>query len=168
MHTQSATPGEVCNVEQWSTQEVVDWLFSLSDGPLSQYAMLFEQQHISGRNLLGLTGEDLLELGMVSLGHRKLLLEEVEKLRRDNHRLLHFPPLQQQQQTKVRGRGDSSRGHLLLHMHTYTQTYACMQTHIQGVARAVPLQPIVENITVIFGSLCRQGSTPQVSAIESR
>ena len=91
-------------MDQWSVQEVVDWLFSLPDGPLAQYAMLFEQQHITGHNLLSLTGEDLLELGVVSMGHRKLLLEEVEKLRRDNHRLLHFPPLQQQQ-AKVRGRG---------------------------------------------------------------
>ena len=84
-------------VEQWTEQEVVDWLFSMDSTELAQYATLFEYHHINGRSLFLLRAEDLLQMGIHSLGHQKELLEEVEQLRRTNHRLLHFPPLQHQQ-----------------------------------------------------------------------
>ena len=99
---QSSTPGESHDVERWSEQEVVNWLFSLQGGVLSQYAGLFEQHHITGRNLFQLTPDDLLQMGVHSLGHRKQLMEQMDLLRQHNHRLLHFPPLQHQP-TKVRG-----------------------------------------------------------------
>lgn len=99
--SQSAAAGESHDVERWSEQEVVNWLFSLQGGVLSQHAVLFEQHHICGRNLFQLTQDDLLQMGVHSLGHRKQLTEEIEKLRHQNYRLLHFPPLQHQP-TKVR------------------------------------------------------------------
>lgn len=91
-------------MEQWTEQQVVEWLFSLQGGQLSQYAVLLERHHITGSTLFLLTADDLLQMGVHSLGHRKQLMEEVEKLHHDNHRLLHFPPLQHQQPAKVRGR----------------------------------------------------------------
>ena len=77
-------------------------------GQLAQYASLFERHHISGRSLFVLTSEDLLDMGIFSTGHRKELLAEVEMLRRANHRLLHFPPLQLQvreERSWCKGRG---------------------------------------------------------------
>ena len=81
-------------MEQWTEQDVLDWLFTLQDGQLAEYAMLFERHHINGRSLFLLKEEDLLQIGLLSLGHRKQLMEELDKLKHDSHRLLHFPPLQ--------------------------------------------------------------------------
>jgi len=101
---------------------VLDWLFTLTrpgargggsaggmardeadgSGSLAQYATMFERHHISGKSLFLLTSDDLLQMGVLSTGHRKELLEELESLKKNNYRLLHFPPLQQQQ---VRGGG---------------------------------------------------------------
>ncbi len=90
---------------------MLQWLFSLTqpgshaggvakedtDGPgyLGQYATLFERHHISGKSLFLLTSDDLLQMGVLSTGHRKELMEELDSLKRNNFRLLHFPPLQQ-------------------------------------------------------------------------
>lgn len=89
------------DVEQWTEQDVIDWLFSLQGGQLTEYATLFQSHHITGHYLFVLTSDDLLEMGVLSLGHRKQLLEQVEILRQDYHRLKHFPPLQHL--PKVRG-----------------------------------------------------------------
>ena len=118
------------DAEQWSEQEVVDWLFTLTrpgsrgggvtggvtwkdtDGPgyLAQYATLFERHHITGKSLFLLTSDDLMQMGVLSTGHRKELLEELENMRRNNYRLLHFPPLQQQvREKREAGHGEKGR-----------------------------------------------------------
>ena len=74
----------------------VDWEESDGAGYLAQYATLFERHHITGKTLFLLTFDDLLQMGVLSTGHRKELLEELENLKRNNYRLLHFPPLLQQ------------------------------------------------------------------------
>ncbi len=105
---QQSTQGEAHDVDQWTEQEVIDWLFSLHGGQLTEYAMLFQLHHITGRALFLLSGEDLLQMGVLSLGHRKRLLEEIEVLHRDNHRLIHFPPLQHQHKVRGHIRGQRS------------------------------------------------------------
>ena len=42
---QNAT-GELHDVEHWSEQEVIDWLFSLRDGQLAEYAILFHDSYL--------------------------------------------------------------------------------------------------------------------------
>ena len=102
--------------------EVADWFYSLGDSgssDLAVYAELFVKNNITGRRLFLLTGDDLLQIGVLSVGHRREIMvrefkmslehdgllsppppplslslqEEIEKLRQENHRLLHFPPL---------------------------------------------------------------------------
>ncbi len=41
---------------------------------LNEYADLFVKNNISGRRLFLLTGDDLLQIGILSVGHRKELL----------------------------------------------------------------------------------------------
>jgi len=47
---------------------------------LAQYAELFRSNDIDGELLHQLTGDDLKEIGVTSLGHRKRLLEAVAAL----------------------------------------------------------------------------------------
>ena len=56
---------------------VGDWLQGLG---LVQYADLFRANDIDGDLLAGLTGDDLKDIGIVSLGHRKKLLEAIAAL----------------------------------------------------------------------------------------
>src|SRR5690242_17180518 len=58
--------------------DVRGWLENLG---LGQYAEAFIANHIDGRVLRHLTMEDLRELGVSALGHRKRLLEAVGGLR---------------------------------------------------------------------------------------
>lgn len=85
------------NVATWSEEEVVDWLHRLnmpsSTTSFACYSDLFVQNHITGNCLLDLTNDDLLQIGVHSVGHRREMMKEIEVLRQDNHRLLHFPPL---------------------------------------------------------------------------
>ena len=56
---------------------VGDWLQGLG---LVHYADLFRANDIDGDLLAGLTGDDLKDMGIVSLGHRKKLLEAIAAL----------------------------------------------------------------------------------------
>ena len=56
---------------------VGDWLQGLG---LAQYADLFRANDIDGDLLAGLTGDDLKDMGIVSLGHRKKLLAAIAAL----------------------------------------------------------------------------------------
>jgi class 3 adenylate cyclase/tetratricopeptide (TPR) repeat protein len=56
------------------------WLESLG---FSQYADAFDANHIDAQLLRGLDGDDLRELGVASLGHRKRLLDAIANLRDD-------------------------------------------------------------------------------------
>src|SRR5689334_16090385 len=58
--------------------DVRGWLETLG---LGQYADAFDVNHIDGRLLRDLTGDDLRELGVSSLGHRKRLLDAIAALR---------------------------------------------------------------------------------------
>jgi class 3 adenylate cyclase len=58
--------------------DVNEWLRSLG---LEQYAHAFEQNHISPELLPSLSAEDLKELGIASLGHRRAMLAAIAGLR---------------------------------------------------------------------------------------
>ena len=58
--------------------DVTEWLRSLG---LEQYAPAFEQNHISPELLPSLSGDDLKELGVASLGHRRAMLAAIAGLR---------------------------------------------------------------------------------------
>ncbi|MFO1161004.1 MAG: adenylate/guanylate cyclase domain-containing protein [Reyranellaceae bacterium] len=60
--------------------DVRAWLDGLG---LGQYAEAFEANHIDGPMLRGLTADDLRELGVGSLGHRKRLLEAAAAVKAD-------------------------------------------------------------------------------------
>jgi len=61
--------------------DVRAWLDGLG---LGQYAEAFEANHIDGSMLAGLTADDLRELGVTSLGHRKRLLEAAATVKADD------------------------------------------------------------------------------------
>jgi tetratricopeptide (TPR) repeat protein len=58
--------------------QVAEWLRGLA---LEQYAPAFEQNHIRGELLAELTADDLKELGVASVGHRRQLLAAIAALR---------------------------------------------------------------------------------------
>ena len=60
--------------------DVVIWLRSLG---LGQYEAVFRQNDIDEMVLPNLTAEDLKELGVASLGHRRKLLDAIAALRTD-------------------------------------------------------------------------------------
>ena len=57
---------------------VVDWLRQIG---LEEYSQLFAEHHISAEVLPHLTADDLKDLGITSVGHRRRLLVEIEALR---------------------------------------------------------------------------------------
>ncbi len=58
--------------------EITDWLRKLG---LEQYAPAFRDNAIDARVLLSLTAEDLKDLGVVLVGHRRRLLDAIAALR---------------------------------------------------------------------------------------
>ena len=58
--------------------DVAQWLRNLS---LDEYEALFRENHIDGSVLSALTTEDLKELGIASVGHRRKLLYAIAALR---------------------------------------------------------------------------------------
>ena len=58
--------------------DVTEWLRSLG---LEQYAPAFEENHIQPQLLPSLTAEDLKELGIASVGHRRAILAAIAGLR---------------------------------------------------------------------------------------
>src|SRR6201988_3434392 len=56
---------------------VAEWLRGLG---LEQYAPAFRDNHVDGEVLHGLTAEDLRELGVASIGHRRRLLDAIARL----------------------------------------------------------------------------------------
>ena len=57
-----------------------DWLRSLG---LERYEAAFRENEITEKVLPNLTAEDLKELGVVIVGHRRMLLGAIETLRAD-------------------------------------------------------------------------------------
>jgi class 3 adenylate cyclase len=68
-------PARCCLRE--ATMDVTDWLRSLG---LEQYSAAFEQNHVSPELLPSLTADDLKELGVASVGHRRQMLKAIADL----------------------------------------------------------------------------------------
>jgi class 3 adenylate cyclase len=60
--------------------DIVVWLRSLG---LERYEAVFRENEITERVLPSLTAEDLKELGVTALGHRRILLDAIAALRTD-------------------------------------------------------------------------------------
>jgi hypothetical protein len=60
--------------------DIVVWLRSLG---LEEYEAAFRDNKINERVLPSLTAEDLKELGVAALGHRRILLDAIAALRED-------------------------------------------------------------------------------------
>jgi len=58
--------------------DVAEWLRGLG---LEQYAPAFRDNDIDGEILLRLSAEDLRELGIASIGHRRRLLDAIAALK---------------------------------------------------------------------------------------
>jgi class 3 adenylate cyclase len=71
--------------------DVLDWLRMLG---LGQYQAAFRENDVSADLVPSLTAQDLKELGVNSVGHRRLLLEAIARLRADH--VLAASPIQQQ------------------------------------------------------------------------
>src|SRR5690242_45605 len=71
-------------------QQVADWLQKLG---LGQYAQRFAENDISFSILADLTDQDLKELGVASLGHRRQLLREIANLGKTSDAASSAPPL---------------------------------------------------------------------------
>ena len=72
--------------------DIVVWLRSLG---LGRYESVFRENEIDETVLPNLTAEDLKELGVTALGHRRKLLDAIAALRADsetNHSPLTFRP----------------------------------------------------------------------------
>ena len=61
--------------------DVADWLRQLG---LERYEAAFRENDVSAAILPDLTSEDLKELGIVSVGHRRQLLEAIAELHPDS------------------------------------------------------------------------------------
>ena len=69
-------------IQQWSIGDVKVWVGSL-EGGVNVYAEQFVANHIKGSDLLRMTDSDLLHsLGIKSVGHRQIIMHEVEELKR--------------------------------------------------------------------------------------
>ncbi|XP_030637755.1 connector enhancer of kinase suppressor of ras 2 [Chanos chanos] len=66
-------------VSKWTTIQVVDWMKGLDDC-LQQYIKTFEQEQVSGEQLLRITHQELEDLGVSRIGHQELILEAVDLL----------------------------------------------------------------------------------------
>ena len=62
--------------------DVMGWLRSLG---LERYEAIFRENEITERVLPSLTAEDLKELGVTALGHRRILLDAIAALRADTN-----------------------------------------------------------------------------------
>jgi len=62
----------------WTTKEVVTWLEANN---FEQYSSEFQENDISGENLLDLTKDELIEMGVTKIGHRKTLLTLIQRLK---------------------------------------------------------------------------------------
>ena len=71
---------EQSSISSWSVVDVCEWL---SEKGFGQYSENFTKNEIEGEHLKDLTKEDLMELGVDKLGHRKTILSLIEKLRQE-------------------------------------------------------------------------------------
>lgn len=71
------------NIVSWNSENVSSWLHSKS---LEKFALLFDENGITGRKLLTLTGADLMEMGVEKPSARKKILKEIKKLGNNSRR----------------------------------------------------------------------------------
>ncbi|GKT15357.1 Trophozoite antigen GTA-1 [Aduncisulcus paluster] len=74
----SLTKNRINPVAQWTRNDVSVWLSAIR---LKSYAESFRAANICGRSLIMLTEEDLRCLGVDSLGDRKALVWEIDRLK---------------------------------------------------------------------------------------
>lgn len=67
------------SVTKWTPKQVVDWMRGLDDS-LQQYISSFEREKIDGEQLLKMSHQELLSLGVSRIGHQELVLEAVDLL----------------------------------------------------------------------------------------
>ena len=70
-------------------QQIADWLQRLG---LGQYAKRFAENDINFAILPDLTDQDLKELGVASLGHRRQLLRAITELKGSEKARANLPP----------------------------------------------------------------------------
>jgi len=63
----------------WDVPEVCNWLVSLGQD-VALYAKNFQENELTGEDIIGLTKEDLRLLGIRKLGHQNKILREAHKL----------------------------------------------------------------------------------------
>jgi hypothetical protein len=66
-------------LEIWSLEDIQQWL---TDKELTQYIKSFQENDIDGENLLELNEVDLKDLGITSIGHRKLFMRHLAEARK--------------------------------------------------------------------------------------
>src|SRR5215471_14743968 len=82
---------ETAACRYWATRmDVAEWLRDLG---LEQYMPAFRDNDIDGEVLRRLTGEDLRELGVTSVGHRRRLLDAIAALGTEASALPADPPI---------------------------------------------------------------------------
>jgi len=63
-------------LEDWTLEDILQWL---TDKNLRQYCQSFKENDIDGPNLLELNESDLRDLGIVSIGHRKVFMRHLNE-----------------------------------------------------------------------------------------
>lgn len=104
MHETHRGKGKQRAVDAWTAQDVVHWLESIvfaapSAAPSTSqqatnvqiYSTIFEQNAIDGAVLLTLSEEDLKEMGISVLGHRRKIVMEVKKLQQAYQQVEQIP-----------------------------------------------------------------------------
>jgi hypothetical protein len=73
-------------LSEWNEGECVVWLSSIG---LERYRQLFFHHHVSGKTLEKMTTEKLRDdVGIGALGHRELIMDEIEELKAQNSEFL--------------------------------------------------------------------------------
>ena len=66
--------------QEWTVEEVADWLWNLEGDRHRRYVQAFQENLIDGMSLETLTLGDLKELGVTELRNRKIMHQEIQKL----------------------------------------------------------------------------------------
>ena len=66
-------------LKQWTVDNVCDWLKEIG---LEEHADMFRDNEIVGEHLCDMTKEDLRELGIRKIGHRKTMTSKIQHLLR--------------------------------------------------------------------------------------
>lgn len=83
------------DVNSWREIDVYEWVKKICRNNAIDITLaeLFPTNNINGHALLKLTKDDLKNIGISSYGHIIQFYDEIETIKRENTRLLNFPPL---------------------------------------------------------------------------